>query len=173
MVRQSSVDRYEEEVRAGIQEFFDLCWRKMVHIGDLLLCQQNGFILYDGSACVGLGEEGLNSMHIINSISYKGIGEITDDDDYFAKNGNKFHIGGSQFEKGIYQQKSTYLNVWENGFFLRVFTQLVNILNGCDYDWYLDISKLPSNGKSKHIREQIIKRLNLAPKFQHVVRCIY
>lgn len=173
MVRQSSVDRYEEEVRVGIQEFFDLCWRKMVHVSDLLLCQQNGFILYDGSACVGLGEEGLNSMHIINSISYKGIGEITDDDDYFAKNGNKFHIGGSQFEKGIYQQKSTYLNVWENGFFLRVFTQLVNILNGCDYDWYLDISKLPSNGKSKHIREQIIKRLNLAPMFQQVVRTAY
>lgn len=173
MVRQSSVDKYEEEVRAGIQEFFDLCRKKMVHAGDLLLCQQNGFIFQDGNSYVGLGEEGLNSMQIINSISFGGIGKTTDDNEYFTKYGNKFHKGGSEFEKGIYQQKSTYLSIWENGYFLRVFTQLVNILNGCDYDWYLDISKLPSNGKSKHIREQIIKRLDLAPKFQQVVMTAY
>lgn len=173
MVRQKSVERYEENVRVGLQELFDLCKHNMPHVGDLLLCQQNGFIDYSGCPCVGLGEEGLNSMHIINSISFNGIGEITDDDDYFTKHGNKFHKGTSEFEKGIYRQKSTYLNIWETGYFLRVFTQVVNALNGVDYNWSLDISKLPPNGKSKHIREQIIKRLSSASLFQEVVKTAY
>ena len=173
MVRLESVYKYEEEVRTGLQEFFNLCRNNMVHDGDLLLCQQNGFIFKDGNAYVGLGEEGLNSMQILNSISFEGIGETTDDNEYFTKNGDKFHQGGSEFENGIYKQKSTYLNIWENGYFLRIFTQLVNILNGRDYDWHLDISKLPPNGKSKHIREKIIKGLNLSPKFQQIIKTAY
>lgn len=172
MVRQRNIDKYESEVRDGLQELFNLCRHNMLHSGDLLLCQQNGFI-FSGQACVGLGDEGLNSMQTINSISFKGIGSITNDDSYFAVHGNTFFKGTSDFEKEIQQQKNTYLNIWENGFFIRVFTQVVNILNSCNYDWYLDISNLPPNGKSKHIREQIIKRLNASPKFQQVLQTTY
>jgi len=173
MVRRKSVEKYEKEVREGLTELFDLCRCKLSHVGDLLLCQQNGFIVFGDKPCVGLGEEGLNNMQIMNSISVKGIGGISDDNNYFAKNGNKFHKGVSDFEKGIFNQKHTYLNIWENGYFLRVFTQVVNILNGVDYDWYLDIGKLRFNEKSKHIREQIIKRLNTSPLFQDVVKIAY
>jgi len=172
MVRQSSIDKYEREVREGLQELFNLCRYNMVHSGDLLLCQQNGFIFSD-QACVGLGDEGLNSTQTINSISFKGIGGVTNDDNYFAVHGNTFLKGISDFEKEIQEQKNTYLNIWENGFFIRVFTQVVNVLNSCDYDWYLDISKLPPNGKSKHLREQIIQRLDASPKFQQIVRNTY
>ena len=53
----------------------------MKHSGDLLLCQQNGFIDYKGRPCVGLGDEGLNCMQQVNFISFNGIGNITDDND--------------------------------------------------------------------------------------------
>lgn len=173
MIRLSSICRYELEVRGGIHELFNLCRKKMSHVGDLLLCQQNGFIGYNGFPCVGLGDEGLNSMQIINSISYNGIGKVTENDDYFIQYGNTFFNGISEFEKEIQQEKSTYLNIWENAYFLRTFTQVVNILNSDDYDWNLTIGKLPPNGKSKHIREQIINRLTPSPKFQQIIQDAY
>lgn len=173
MVRSESIQKYETEVRTGLQELLDLCRHNMSHAGDLLLCQQNGFIGHRGSPCVGPGIEGLNCLQKINSISFTGIGEITEDNDYFTKNGNAFFNGTSELERGIHQEKSTYQDIWENAYFIRIFTQIVNVLNKCDYDWHLDISKLPSNGKSKHIREQIIHRLNPAPKFQQIVKIAY
>lgn len=173
MLRSASINKYEIEVRSGLQELFNLCQINMLHAGDLLLCQQNGFIDYEGYPCVGLGEEGLNCMQKINSISFAGIGEITDDNDYFTKNGNAFFNGVSELEKGIHQEKTTYKDIWENAYFIRMFTQIVNVLNKCDYDWNLNISKLPLNGKSRHIREQIIQRLNPAPKFQQAVKMAY
>lgn len=173
MLRSTSINKYEIDIRPGLQELFNLCRTNMLHAGDLLLCQQNGFIDYGGYPCVGLGEEGLNCMQKINSISMAGIGEITDDDNYFTKHGNAFFQGVSEFEKGIHREKSTYQDIWENAYFIRIFTQIVNVLNKCSYDWNLDISKLPPNGKSKHIREQIIQRLNPAPKFQQAIKIAY
>lgn len=173
MLRSKSISKYELEVRMGLQELFNLCRNNMLHTGDLLLCYQNGFISYNGHPCVGPGEEGLNCIPKINSIFSTGISEITDDDDYYIKYGDAFFNGISEFEKGIHREKSIYLNIWENAFFLRTFTQVINILNGGNYDWFLDISKLPPSGKSKHIREQIIKRLNLSPKFEKIIQTAY
>jgi hypothetical protein len=62
MIRLSRIHKYELEVRGGIHELFNLCRMKMSHVGDLLLCQQNGFIGYNGFPCVGLGDEGLNRI---------------------------------------------------------------------------------------------------------------
>lgn len=173
MLRSQSIQKYELEVRRGFQELFDLCLRNSSHEGDLLLCQQNGFIDPKGNIVVGMGEEGLNCMQKINSISMPGIGETTDDNDYFNKNGNIFFKGVSELEKSIHREKSIYLDIWENAYFLRTLTQVVNILNKCDYDWHLNISNLPSGEKSKHIREQIIKRLDWAPKFKQIVQAAY
>ena len=156
MLRSKSIQKYEMEVRASFQEVINLCRHNMLHVGELLLCQQNGFIDYGGNPCVGLGIEGINCMQQINFISSAGIGEITDDDNYFAKHGNSFFKGISELQSQIHCQKTTYLNIWENAYFLRVFTQVINLLNRSNYDWHLDISKLPLNGQSKHIREQIV-----------------
>lgn len=173
MLRSNSISKYEIIVRQGLQELFNACKQNMAHSGDLLLCQQNGFIDFAGYPSVGVGIDGLNNLQKINSISYKGIGETTEDSNYFVKHGNAFFDGTSEFEKGIHQEKFTYLDIWENAYFLRIFTQVVNTLNGCNYDWSLDISKLPPNGKSKHIREQIINRLNFSPEFQKIVKTAY
>ena len=172
MLRSKSIWKYKIEVQVALQELFLLCKTNMPHGGDLLLCQQNGFI-FRGRPCVGLGNDGLNCMQNINSIAMVGISEITDDNDYFIKNGYAFFNGLSELEKGIHREKSTYKDIWENAYFIRILTQIVNILNKCNYDWNLDISKLPPNGKSRHIREQIIQRLNIAPKFQQVVKIAY
>ncbi|GEM_PF-756835 len=173
MLRSNSIAKYEIVIRDGLQELFNVCKQNMSHTGDLLLCQQNGHIGFGGLPCVGLGNDGLNNMQKINSISYMGIGGSIDDDSYFTKHGNSFLSGASDFERGIFREKSTYLDIWENTYFLRIFTQIVNVLNGHDYDWNLEMTKLPPNGKSKHIREQIISRLNLSPKFQKAVRTAY
>ena len=92
MVRKSSINKYELDVRKGLQELFDKCRHNMKHSGDLLLCQQNGFIDYKGRPCVGLGDEGLNCMQQVNFISFNGIGNITDDNDYYKKEGNNFFM---------------------------------------------------------------------------------
>ena len=152
---------------------YNICKRSDSDTGNLLLCQQNGFIASNNSPAVGIGEEGLNNMQKINALVFNGIGETTDDDEYFKVNGNKFFNGVSELEKSINNETSRYLDIWENAFFIRVFTQVVNVLNGQHYNWSLNISKLNAPEKSKHIREQIIKRLILAPKLQKIVQEAY
>lgn len=173
MLRLQSIQKYEFEVRNSLYELLDLCWQNKSCEGDLLLCQQNGYIDSMGNIYVGMGEEGLNCMQKINSISVPGIGEKTDDNDYFSKNGNTFFKGVSELEKSIHREKSIYLDIWENTYFLRMMTQIINILNKCDYDWYLNTSNFTPGEKSKHIRKQIIQRLNLAPKFKQIVQTAY
>ena len=64
-------------------------------------------------------------------------------------------------------QHITYMNIWENTFFLRVLTQVVNVLNSSYCDWNLIFKGLNLGEKSKRIREKIIKPLNnIAPTFQ-------
>lgn len=173
MIRKSSIECYELEVRKGLQELFNKCRINMKHPGDLLLCQQNGFIDFNGRACVGPGEEGLDCMQQINSISYNGIGDVTNDNDYYQKEGNKFFHGNSEFEIDIMRQHITYMNIWENSFFLRVFTQVVNVLNSSYYDWNLTFKGLSVGEKSKRIREKIIRPLNIAPTFQQILKEAY
>ncbi|MFI3298023.1 MAG: hypothetical protein R3Y59_10450 [bacterium] len=172
MLRTSKITAYEIEVRESLQELYDKCKINMMHSGDLLLCEQNGF-LFNGKPCVGLGDEGINNIEKINTISYNGIGETTDDDNYFLNCSSNFHTGSNELSNTIRKEKSTYLDIWENTFYLSKLTQIANTLNGVAYDWNLDISHLPPSGKSKHIREQIIQRLNLAPKIQSVIRSSY
>lgn len=173
MLRLNNVEKYRQEVQIGLKELFDTCRFKLLHDGDLLICQQNGFIAYNECPCVGLGEAGINCLAKINSIYRAGIGEITDDDDYFIRHGQGFCFGTSELERTIEKEKNTYLDIWENVFFLRTLTQIINILNQCNYDWSLDLSQLRPNEKSKHIREQIIHRLDLSPKFQQIIKIAY
>ena len=49
MVRETFADKYNEEVRLIIRELFNICKLTMKHPGDLLVCQQNGFIGLGGS----------------------------------------------------------------------------------------------------------------------------
>ena len=44
MIRESYANKYNDEVREIIHELFNICKMTMVHPGDLLVCQQNGFI---------------------------------------------------------------------------------------------------------------------------------
>lgn len=172
MLRNSRIDRYSSEIRDGFQELYNICKCSESNSGNLLLCQQNGSI-YRNSPVIGLGDEGLNNMQKINTLSFNGIGDMTDDDEYFLKNGNGFFNGTSEFENSINKEASRYLYIWENTFFIRVFTQVVNVLNGEHYNWHLNISKLSAPDKSKHIREQIIKRLTTVPKLHRIAQTAY
>ena len=49
MIRVTFADKYNEEVRLIIRELFNICKLTMKHPGDLLVCQQNGFIGLGGS----------------------------------------------------------------------------------------------------------------------------
>ena len=173
MIRTNSISKYEHEVLQGLQEFFNKCRLKMADSGDLLLCQQNGFIDYKGYPCVGIGKEGYNNFQHLNSISYNGIGDLTDDDNYFDTLNSISFNGTSEYEYSLRREKNTYLTIWENTYFLRVLTQTINTLNGLAYDWHLDISQLTPNGKNKYIRENIIKRLKIVPTFQNIVKFAY
>lgn len=172
MIRTKYLDIHEAEVRKGLQDIFNSAKEKMQHSGDLLVCQQNGFIGFSESPSVGLGEEGLNSMAMLNSISIRGIGDLTDDEDYYNKLGGYFD-GTTEFEHSLQREKSVYLNIWESNFFLRVLTQVVNLSNGLEYDWHLNISAMTQTGKSNHIREQVIKRLDVVPSFQKIISIAY
>lgn len=56
---------------------------------------------------------------------------------------------------------------------LRVFTQVVNVLNGLNYNWNLTFKNLKPNQKSEQIREGIIKLLDLSPNFQRILKDAY
>lgn len=172
MLRNSKVDHYSMEVTESLQELYNLCKVSQSDSGNLLLCQQNGFI-WQGSPCIGIGEEGLNNMHKINSLSYNGIGVLTDDDECFSKKGISFMSGIEELPQTVNKEFTNYLNIWENNSFIRTFTQVINVLNGEHYDWYLDISKLSAPQKSKHIRERIVQKLSLAPKLYNIMKQAY
>ena len=72
MIRETFVDKYNEGVRLIICELFNICKQTMKHPGDLLVCQQKGFIGL-GAPCLGPGEKGINYMQQLNQIVYPGI----------------------------------------------------------------------------------------------------
>ncbi len=171
MLRQSYIDKYNDEMVGAFKELLNTCRLKMFHSGDLLLCQQNGS-MFNGHTCIGFGEEGLNSLQQINALFYNGIGKITDDNNYFEKNGNQIFRGTSELELSIQQEMKAFQEIWENVYFLRLLTQVVRVANGERYDWQLDMYKLGTN-KSNHVRDKIIRKLDVCPKFKKAMEIAY
>ena len=171
MLRKDFVDKYNDEMVEAFSELFNTARKKMFHPGDLLLCQQNG-TMFGKDTVIGLGEEGLNSLQQINALFYNGIGKMTEDNDYFKKHGNDFFHGTSELELSIQAEMKAYKEIWENVYFLRVLTEVVRVVNGERYDWQLDMYKL-GNNKSNHIRDKIIKKLDVCPKFKEAMETAY
>lgn len=171
MLRESFVNRYNDEMVEAFKELFETCRKNMFHPGDLLLCQQNG-TMFAGDAMIGFGAEGINSLQQINALAYNGIGNLTEDDDYFMKHGNEFFQGTSELEMTIQAEMRAYQEIWENLYFLRMLTEIVRVANGERYDWQLDMYKL-GNNKSNHVRDQIIRKLEVCPKFKKAMETGY
>lgn len=97
---------------------------------------------------------------------------MTEDNDYFKKHGNDFFHGTSELELSIQAEMKAYKEIWENVYFLRVLTEVVRVVNGERYDWQLDMYKI-GNNKSNHIRDKIIKKLDVCPKFKEAIITAY
>ncbi len=168
MVRESKIDEYGQQVVDAMNELLKLCKKNMFHSGDLLVCQQNGSI-FAGEPVIGPGEEGIEFIPRLNTITVKGIGETTKDDDFFVKYGNGFFDGTSEFELSITRELKKYQDIWENSYFLRQLIQLMHLLNGERYDWDLNVK----GHKSNLIENQIIKKSIKAFKFNEVISYAY
>ena len=159
MIRITSFYKYEEELRIKFQRFFNEAKAKVLDFSDFLVCQQGGGYDWGDRPYIGFGEVGLNNLQKTNIINNIGDSICTSDNDYFKRNGNNFFNGTTDFEHGINRVCNMYLDIWENEWFLRTFTELLRIANGEHYDWGLDLSKLKDTGKGKFIREEILERL--------------
>lgn len=151
------------------QRFFNEAKAKVLDFSDFLVCQQGGGYDWGDHPCIGFGEVGLNNLQKTNIISNIGDSICTSDNDYFKRNGNNFFNGTTDFEHGIIRVCNMYLDIWENEWFLRTFTELLRIANGEHYDWGLDLSKLKETGKGNFIREEILGRLISYPYLKEIV----
>lgn len=172
MIREFYASKYNEEVHGIIHELFNTCKNAMAHSGDLLVCQQNGFIGF-GSPCLGPGDTGLNYYQQLNQIINPGLGDITMDDDCFKKSRDLFFDGTSEFEKSVEQEMHRYQLIWENGFFLRTLKEISHLLNGEHYDWELDIDSKTKNTRSNYIKDAIIAKFSKCPRFQNLLQNTY
>lgn len=173
MIRISIFDKYEKEIRLKFQDFFNEAKFKALDFSDFLICQQGGFYNWNGQPCIGLGEVGLNNLQKVNSINNIGAAICINDDDYYKKNENNFFHGNTNFENSIAKVCNMYLDIWENEWFLRTFTEVLRIANGEHYDWGLDLSTLRDTGKGNFIRNEIIRRLDTYPDIQSIVKIAY
>lgn len=172
MIRESYARKYNEEVYGIIHELFNVCKMTMVHSGDLLVCQQNGFIGF-GLPCLGPGETGLNYYQQLNQIINPGLGVITMDDDCLKKSRDLFFDGTTEFEKSVEQEIHRYQLIWENGFFLRTLKEISHLLNGKHYDWELDIDSKTKNTRSNYIIDAIIAKFSKCLRFQELLQKAY
>ena len=140
MVRESKIDEYGQQAVDAMNELLIMCKQNMLHSGDLLVCQQNGS-MFANKPMIGPGEEGNEFIPRLNTITGKGIGEVTKYNDYFNKNGNDFFDGTSEFELSITKEMKKYQDIWENSYFLRLLIQMMHLLNGEHYDWKLNIKE--------------------------------
>lgn len=168
MIRSNKIDEYGQQVVDAINELLNNCRNNMFHMGDLLLCHQNGFMIVD-QPNIGRGKDGTEYIPRWNTITCKGIGETTEDENFFINNSNQSFNGTSEFELSIINEMKKYQDIWENNFFLRLLTQLVHLLNGEHYDWMLQIK----GNKSNLIEHQIIKKCKNAPLFNKVISFAY
>lgn len=172
MIRDTYAKKYNDEVHGIIHELFNTCKNTMVHSGDLLVCQQNGFIGF-GSPCLGPGDTGLNYYQQLNQIINPGLGEITMDEDCFKKSRDLFFDGTTGFEKSVEQEMHRYQLIWENGYFLRTIKEISHLLNGEHYDWELDIDSKTKNTRSNYIKDAIIAKFSNCHRFQELLQKAY
>lgn len=168
MVRESKIDEYGQQVVDAMNELLKLCKNNMYHSGDLLVCQQNGS-MFANRPLIGPGEEGNEFIPRLNTITGKGIGDVTKDNDYFSKYGNDYFDGTSEFELSITRELKKYQDIWENSYFLRLLTQMMHLLNGEHYDWNLNVKR----NKSNLIEHQIIKKSEKTPLFHDIISYAY
>lgn len=168
MVRESKIDEYGQQVVDAMNELLKLCKNNMYHFGDLLVCQQNGS-MFANRPLIGPGEEGNEFIPRLNTITGKGIGDVTKDNDYFSKYGNDYFDGTSEFELSITRELKKYQDIWENSYFLRLLTQMMHLLNGEHYDWNLNVKR----NKSNLIEHQIIKKSEKTPLFHDIISYAY
>lgn len=173
MIRITSFEKYEKELRLKFQRFINEAKHNALEVSDFLVCQQGGFYDWKGYPCIGLGEVGLNNLQKVNIINNLGPAICTSNDNYYKENGNKFFNGTTDFENCIMKVCNMYLDIWENEWFLRILKELVLIANGKHYDWDLDLSKLKDTGKGNFIRNEIIGGLDTYPYLQEVVKVGY
>lgn len=172
MIREFFSDKYNEEVRIVIRELFNICKQTMKHPGDLLVCQQNGFIGL-GAPSLGLGITGLNYMQQLNQIVYPGIGKTTNDNECFINSRSISFNGTTDFEQSIEEEMHRYQLIWENGFFLKTLKEISHLLNGENYDWELDIDSKTRATRSNYIKDAIITKFSKTPKFQNLLEEAY
>ncbi len=172
MIRETFSDKYNEEVRIVIRELFNICKQTMKHPGDLLVCQQNGFIGL-GAPSLGLGITGLNYMQQLNQIVYPGIGKTTNDNECFVNSRSISFNGTTDFEQSIEEEMHRYQLIWENGYFLKTLKEISHLLNGENYDWELDIDSKTRATRSNYIKDAILTKFSTAPKFQNLLEEAY
>ncbi|MES5132879.1 hypothetical protein [Hoylesella timonensis] len=172
MIRETFSDKYNEEVRIVIRELFNICKQTMKHPGDLLVCQQNGFIGL-GAPSLGIGITGLNYMQQLNQIVYPGIGKTTNNNECFVNSKSIFFNGTTDFEQSIEEEMHRYHLIWENGYFLKTLKEISHLLNGENYDWELDIDSKTRATRSNYIKDAIITKFSKAPKFQNLLEETY
>ncbi len=172
MIRESYADIYNDEVRGIVQELLNACLNTMVHLGDLLVCQQNGFIGL-GAPCLGMGKTGGDYYKQLNQIVFQGLGTITKDNDCFVKSRSIFFDGTTEFERGVEDEMHKYLLIWENGYFLKTLKEISLLLNGKHYDWELDIDNKPPNTRSGYIIDSVISKFSKVPRFQELLNKAY
>lgn len=173
MLRISSFNQYEETIRLAFQRFFKEARFKALEVSDFLVCQQGGFLDWNGHPCIGLGDVGLNNLQKVNIINNIGSSICIPNDDYYKINGTKFFNGISDFENDIIRVCNIYLDIWENEWFLRNFAEVIKVANGEHYDWNLDLSKRNDTGKGNFIRNDIIKKLETYPYLKEIVKIGY
>lgn len=176
MFRNKKIDEYGNIVFAAVNDLFKVCEQNALSKTDLLLCFQNGFRSRDATPCIGIGEEGLDSLQGFNSAFACGLPHTTDDMDYFKKLNPLDFNGVSEFERILHEEMIRYLNVWENPYILRLLIQLSHLANGEHYDWDLSINELIKKRggvKSNVIETDILKHFSLAPTFELVLKSAY
>ena len=176
MLRNIKIDEYGNIVFAAINDLFKACEENALSKSDVLLCLQNGFRFGNATPCIGIGEEGLDSLQGFNSAFACGLPHTTDNIDYF-KNLNSLNFNGvSDFEKTLHDEMTRYLNIWENSYILRLLIQLSHLVKGEHYDWDLSINKLIKKRggiKSNVIETDILKQFAIVPTFELVLKSAY
>lgn len=176
MFRNKKIDEYGCIVFAAVNDLFKVCEQNALSKTDLLLCFQNGFRSWDTTPCIGIGEEGLDSLQGFNSAFACGLPHTTDDMDYFKKMNPLDFNGISEFERILHEEMLRYLNMWENSYILRLLIQLSHLANGEHYDWNLSINELIKKRggvKSNVIETDILKQFSLVPTFELVLKSAY
>lgn len=175
MLRNNKIDEYGNIVYSAINDLFKTCEQNALSQSDVLLCYQNGFLSWNGSPCIGLGEEGLDSLQGYNAAIAVGLPHTTDDSDYFKKLNPLDFNGVSFFEKTLHEEMTRYLKMWENSYILRLLIQLSHLVNGKHYDWELNINEQikKRGGKGNVIENDILTQFEKVPSFENVLKNAY